>query len=111
MSGLFKWNKGRQATGYDVFTLIQSEYLALDCHILKYPTDSCIKPHVDKSEGGKHYRLNVELWSAKQGGKFKGQTIFSIFDKVHFVRPDKCEHEVTKIEKGSRWVLSIGKVV
>ena len=110
---IFGWNKGRQESGYRAFTLIYSSFLRLDCHILHYPSGSSIPPHKDQVESGTMWRLNIELWRAEKGGQFNiaEASGWSLFDRIWFFAPSEVEHSVTKIEDGSRWVFSIGKIL
>lgn len=58
------------------------------------------------------YRFNIELIKAKKGGQFIcPKMIWSAFDRFYFFRADNSYHKVTKIEEGTRWVLSFGKIV
>jgi hypothetical protein len=108
---LFKWDVGRQDSGYRVFTLLYSKLLSMDCCIIHYRTGSFIPEHTDRVQSGQMYRLNVELWKASKGGKFVCDVTWSLFDRIHFFRPDVQLHHVTQIEQGNRWVFSIGKII
>lgn len=109
MNKLFRWKEGRQSTGYSVMTLIYSKLLKLDCYILRYRVGAYIPAHQDKvSEGFKHYRLNIELKAAKKGGELICvESIFRL-GPINLFRPDEVIHAVTKVEQGTRYVLSIG---
>lgn len=106
---LFRWEKGRQNTGYLVFTMLNSNHLAMDMHLLAYPTGSQIPPHKDPLNfDQRHYRINVEVRRPEKGGLFEcGKCIFR-WGRIAFFRPDLETHSVTKIEKGHRLVLSLG---
>lgn len=109
---LFQWEPGRQQSGYKKFTLIYSVFLKLDCYLIHYPEESYIPPHVDSAPNGKMYRLNIELRRAEQGGIFQcTENIFSLFGRIFLFRPDIEMHSVSKIQKGSRLIFSIGKIV
>ncbi len=82
----------------------------MDCYILHYCKGASIPKHVDKVKGGKMYRLNIEIWKADKGGQFHCNCIFSLFNRIFLFRPDIEEHYVTPVEKGNRWVFSVGKV-
>lgn len=103
------WNEGRQKTGYMKKTFYSFKVLGIgvDCHLIKYPEGSNIPPHTDKVKNKSHKRLNIVLKHAKSGGTFKknGEPQQGRF---HNFKPDKDEHEVTKIDKGERIVLSFG---
>lgn len=103
------WSSGRRDGGYKIKRLFQSQKLKMDCYLLYYTTGDTITPHTDPVKEGKHYRLNVELIKAKEGGKFQleGKPRFKLLRAVCF-SPSDQEHSVTKIEKGYRLVLSIG---
>jgi len=108
---LFTWGRGRHDTGYKAFTLIYSKRFWLDCYLIRYPTGASIPLHKDPIKNGKMYRLNIEFWKPKEGGKFHSNTLFSLFGRIHLFRPDIEEHYVTPVTKGERWVFSIGKIL
>lgn len=57
----------------------------------------------------KHYRLNVVLKKPDKGGEFICNNKLSLFNgRVVLFRADTEYHKITKIEKGSRWLLSLG---
>ena len=105
MINLFKWQTGRQGTGYRKL-LLASNCKTWDVYLLDYPQNTYITPHVDCVSDGKHYRLNIVLFGS---GKFNGETLFSLGNRIHFFRPDIMEHSVDNI-KTRRMVLSIGFV-
>ena len=108
---LFKWGYGKHDTGYRAFTLVYSKLLNLDCYIIKYKQGASIPKHKDAVKDGRHYRLNWEFWKAENGGEFRCKTIWSLFGRVHFFRPDLEYHEVSEVTKGTRYILSIGKTL
>lgn len=87
-----------------------SERLKADCYLIHYPQGASIPPHKDKVKDGNMYRLNIEIWKSKRGGKFRCNNVFSLFNRIYLFRPDIEKHSVTEVEEGSRWVFSIGKV-
>lgn len=104
--------KGRQGGGYNVYTLFKSKWLKMDCHIIHLPKGSVVKEHVDPAkEGYAHHRYNYTLKKAKKGGetfvKFHDAFESKMPRSYHF-RPDKMKHRVSKVEKGSVWIFSIG---
>jgi hypothetical protein len=100
-----KWEKGRQDTGYSKLTIFN--ILFFDLYILKFPTNSEIPSHVDLANRP-HCRLNIVLKKATEGGKFICSKTILNWSRIKLFRPDIHEHSVTKITKGTRWVLSIG---
>jgi hypothetical protein len=113
-----RWQVGRQRGGYDKLLLLSSAILPFDIYLLRYRKGSYVDLHIDPvEEGEKHFRLNIELWRADEGGIFevpkygpgRGGPIFK-WGRVTLFRPDKLDHSVTEIKAGSRWVLSIGWV-
>ena len=105
----FRWRQGRQGTGYRKLLLVTIPG-CFDLYLLHYPTGSHVGPHVDPAaDGKKHYRCNVFLWNADRGGEFEleGQAIVDT-NRIQVFRPDTQTHRVTRIEKGQRWVLSLG---
>lgn len=104
---MWSWGKDTYHTGYDIFTLFFSK--SFDAYIFRYPEGSYIPKHKDPSCGRRIYRLNFVIKKAKNGGEFKCQKmIFSLFSRIHFFRADTSYHYVTKIEEGSRILLSFG---
>ena len=106
---MLKWQKGRQETGYLKKCLINSKFFKFDLYLLKYPEGSEIPKHIDSAiiPFYEHHRINVIIQKPEEGGDFY------IGDKkqegrVFKFRPDLQEHSVTKITKGSRYVLSMG---
>jgi len=111
LSKLFRWERGRQKSGYDKMLLCGAIWpIKFDAYLLKFPQGSEIAPHTDKVESGKHYRLNIVLKSADEGGEFICKDPIYETSRIKLFRPDACEHQVTKIEKGTRYLLSIGWV-
>ena len=100
------WEAGRQGTGYEKLTLFRVGD-RLDAYLIHYPEGSHIPPHIDPVPGRKHFRLNLELWRARRGGEFVGRTVARL-GRLMLIRPDRDEHEVTKIESGKRIVFSAG---
>jgi len=107
----FRWQSGRQLSGYDKMLLLQSMWpLPFDVYILRFPQGSEIAPHTDPVSLGQHYRLNIVVWRAASGGEFVCATPIYASSRVKLFRPDACEHSVTRVNKGTRYVLSIGWV-
>ncbi len=108
----FRWQRGRQGTGYDKMLLATARWpLRFDSYLIRYPEGSAIPPHTDPVQAGRHYRLNIVLKSPRAGGEFVCATPIYASRRVKLFRPDACEHSVTRVEGGSRYVLSIGWVL
>ncbi len=108
---LFRWEIGRQRSGYDKMLLLGSKWLLkFDVYLLRFKEGSEIKPHKDTVEIGKHYRLNIVIKHAKKGGEFICERPIFQSNRIKFFRPDVCEHSVTKVVSGNRYLLSIGWV-
>jgi len=126
---IFEWTEGRQKTHYNKLPLVLLGYKTedllpvigfLDCYLLKFTPGGFVQLHNDqvKSENPDgtidwyaHYRLNIILKKSKEGGEFiceKHPSNWSLFNRIFFFRSDLCNHEVTKVTKGTRYVLSIG---
>jgi hypothetical protein len=104
---MWKWGKDRYHTGYDIFTIFFSK--CFDCYFFKYHEGSYIPRHKDPSSGRRVYRLNVVLKKPDEGGEFVcNKMIWSWKDRVFLFRADTSYHYVTPIEKGSRWLFSLG---
>lgn len=106
---VFRWQKGRQQTGYSKMLLLYSYFpLPFDIYLLKYEQGAYIPPHTDLVSKGRHFRCNIILWNSSQGGEFICQNMLFSSSRIKIFRPDISEHSVTLVEKGRRYVLSIG---
>jgi hypothetical protein len=107
-----RWQRGRQGTGYDKMLLLTARWpLPFDSYLIRYPDGSEIPPHTDPVAAGRHYRLNVILKSPQRGGEFVCATPIIATRRIKLFRPDASDHSVTRVEGGSRYVLSIGWVL
>lgn len=105
----FRWQRGRQASGYDKMLLLTGYWpLPFDMYLLRFPTGSEIPPHVDQVSSGRHFRLNLLLRRAKSGGEFICQDPLYQSRRIKYFRPDISQHSVSKVLAGSRLLLSIG---
>jgi hypothetical protein len=105
----FRWQRGRQQSGYDKMLLLQSLWpLPFDVYVLRFPEGAEIPPHTDPVAKGRHYRCNIVVRRAQEGGEFV--CAMPIFEtrRIKLFRPDACEHRVTRVTSGTRYVLSIG---
>ena len=108
----FRWQAGRQGTGYDKMLLLTAPWpIAFDSYILRYPDESEIPPHKDPVAKGRHYRLNIILKSPHSGGEFVCSSPLFASKRIKLFRPDACERSLTRVSGGSRYVLSIGWVL
>lgn len=106
---LFKWEKGRQNSGYEKMLLCRSLWpIKLDLYLLRFKKGAAIKTHTDPVEAGKHFRINFILKNAKSGGNFICENLIYESERIKFFRPDIEKHSVSKINKGTRYVISIG---
>jgi len=109
VGNLFCWQKGRQKTGYDKMLLGGLYWpIKFDCYLLRFPEGSEVSLHTDKVETGNHYRLNIILRNANEGGEFICDSPIYQSKRIKLFRPDVCAHSVTKVLKGCRYVFSIG---
>lgn len=108
----FRWQRGRQGTGYDKMLLLTASWpIAFDSYLINYPDGAEIPAHIDPVTGGRHYRLNIILKSPKAGGEFICATPIFSSQRIKLFRPDACEHSVTRVQGGSRLVFSLGWVL
>lgn len=109
---LFHWKLGRQKSGYSKMLLCRTTWpIKFDTCLLKFPKGSKISPHKDPVESGKHYRLNIILKKAIEGGEFNCKDPIFETKRIKLFRPDRSEHQVSKIIRGNRYLLSIGWVI
>lgn len=107
-----RWEKGRQNTGYDKLLLVANPFLLpFDCYLLRFPEGTEIPPHRDPVKAGRHYRLNIIVKRAPVGGEFICADPLFQTRRVNLFRSDLCTHSVTRVEGGSRYVLSIGWIL
>lgn len=108
-----RWQKGRQESGYSKMLLARSSLLKFDVYLLKLPTGSSVPIHRDAVEGFNHFRLNITLRFARDGGFTLVQPAAGMFyelkdKRAYMFRPDYQSHMVTEVRAGSVWLLSIG---
>ena len=105
----FRWNQGRQASGYDKMLLLTAPWpIAFDSYLIRYPAGSSIAPHTDLVAGRNHYRLNLIVKRSAGGGEFICSHPIVSMNRIKLFRPDRCEHSVTEVIGSNRYVLSIG---
>lgn len=108
----FRWQRGRQGTGYDKMLLLTAHWpLPFDTYLIRYPDGSEIPLHTDPTGSGRHYRLNIILKSPESGGEFICERPIFATKRIKLFRPDACAHSVTRVVGGSRYVLSVGWVL
>lgn len=107
------WKDGRQGTGYKKLTLLFFKRpIPFDLYLIKFGEGSFIPPHIDPVEDGlRHYRLNIILKKPVSGGQFNVPKAIINLPRLKFFRPDVHQHSVTRINEGSRLVLSLGWVL
>lgn len=101
-----KWELGRRESGYWKLKLWQ--VAVTDAYLLYYPTGSTIEPHVDPVPGKRHYRFNIEIKKADEGGTLVVNKPIWQWDRFCFFRSDISEHSVTRIVRGTRYTLTFG---
>ena len=105
----FRWQRGRQESGYDKMLLLTAPWpVAFDSYLIRYPVGSSIQPHTDPASGRKHYRLNIIIKRSADGGEFVCQAPIFSSRRVKLFRPDQSQHSVTEVKGSSRYVLSLG---
>lgn len=108
----FRWQTGRQGTGYDKMLLFTAPWpVPFDSYLIRYPEGSEIPSHTDPVANGRHYRLNVILKAPKSGGDFVCSDPIYETKRIKLFRPDQSSHSVSRVVGGSRYVLSVGWVL
>ena len=79
-----------------------------DLYLLRFRECSWAPWHKDPVKGKKHYRANLIVWSAKEGGLFQCDKTLFRFGPLVVFRPDLHTHCVSPIKEGRRYVLSLG---
>lgn len=104
------WILGRQNTGYKKLNIFQ--FLNMDCWLLKYEAGDFIPVHTDPVPGRKHWRLNITLKKATEGGHLYIQNMdnkrWRVGGPIVLFRSDLSPHEVSPIISGERLVLTFG---
>lgn len=101
-----RWQQGRQGTGYRKLLLARGR--RFDLWLLHFPTGSHVPEHRDAVTRGRHVRVNLVLRQAASGGEFRCAQPIVDWSRLKVFRSDLCEHAVTRIKRGNRWVLSFG---
>ena len=111
IGSFLRWRSGRQETGYEKMLLLVNPFIVpFDCYLLRFRQGSGIPEHSDPVDGKRHYRLNIVLWQAELGGEFLCDEPIYESRRIKLFRPDRSRHSVTTVERGVRYVLSIGWV-
>ncbi|SFR43985.1 hypothetical protein SAMN04488073_1264 [Marinobacter gudaonensis] len=85
--------------------LLQSKRLSI--YLVHYPEGHRVVPHIDMVAHGRLYKLNLVLKQPRSGGQFICErNIFNLIGRAYLFRPDLYQHQVSRIEKGNRWLLS-----
>ncbi|BES73124.1 hypothetical protein RE428_41420 [Marinobacter nanhaiticus D15-8W] len=85
--------------------LLQSK--RLNIYLVRYPEGHRVRRHLDMVSEGCLYKLNCVLVKPKVGGEFIcDKNLFNLANRLILFRPDLHQHEVSRIEQGSRWLLS-----
>lgn len=112
LAAAFRWQKGRQGTGYDKMLLITAPWpVPFDSYLIRYPEGSEIPSHTDPVAKGRHYRFNLILKAPRSGGDFVCSHPIYETKRIKLFRPDKSSHSVSRVAGGSRYVLSVGWVL
>jgi hypothetical protein len=109
-----KWEQGRQGTGYKKLKLFQigNKLLGgMDLYLLRYDVGDSIPSHVDPVDGKRHFRVNFELKRARIGGELYVDEPILRFWRLSVFRSDKSKHAVHLVEKGTRFVVSLGVAI
>lgn len=104
-----RWERGRRDSGYDKLLLVEGR--RFDVYLLRFPTGSFVPPHRDPIDGVGHLRLNLVLIPARSGGEFECDAAILDRPRIKLFRSDLHAHAVTRVEAGTRWLLSFGFAV
>ena len=110
---MFNWVKGRQNSGYFKMLLFRSKLLKMDMYLLKFEEGVVVPWHKDPAKTGRHFRFNFYLTRPGGGDLLieKKQEGYFSNRHCHLFRADDIQHAMTKVEGGTLYLLSIGKVV
>lgn len=77
-------------------------------YLVRYSAGHRVVPHVDGVEEGRLFKFNWVIAKPRAGGVFIcDKTILNLFGRFILFRPDLHVHEVTTIERGNRWLLTL----
>lgn len=108
---IFRWDQGRKKSGYDKMFLCEVIWpVKFDVYLLRFSEGCRILPHTATVESGKYYRLDIILKKSDKGGKFLCDNPIYQSNRIKVFRPDISEHQVSKVVKGTRYLLSVGWV-
>lgn len=82
--------------------------LPFDLYLLRFRPGAEIPTHTDPVTEKRHFRLNVVVSEAQRGGEFVCADPIFETRRLKLFRPDLSPHSVTRIESGTRYVLSLG---
>lgn len=107
---MFRWELGRQGSGYEKLRLFQFTWpIGTDCYLLRYPRGSYLPVHIDPlTHGLRHFRINLTLKKASKGGHFACLWPLFRIGRLCIFRSDLAQHCMSRVEEGSRIVLSVG---
>lgn len=104
-----RWRGGRQKSGYEKMLLAINPFIVpWDCYLLRFREGAEIAPHTDTVDERRHFRINVVLVEARDGGEFVCEDPIFASRRIKFFRPDQQAHSVTRVESGTRYVFSVG---
>lgn len=79
----------------------------LNIYLVRYPEGHRVGPHLDMISEGRLYKLNFVLIKPKEGGEFSCErNLCNLFGRIVLFRPDLHQHQVARIVRGNRWLLS-----
>jgi hypothetical protein len=109
---LWRWNKGRQGTGYDVFPFLISKWLKADCYLIRLKKGVTVSEHKDEVKIGRHFRFNIHFGWFKGGvlsnEKFIWDGRTSVRRGAYLFRPDESKHSVSEVTSGTLYIFSVG---
>ncbi len=107
---LWRWNQGRQRSGYDVLPLLISRRLRVDAYLIRLRTGVSVPPHTDPVKPGlRHYRVNLHV-GCYAGGQLTNERYLwrALWGRLYAFRPDLSRHSVAVITEGTLYIASIG---
>lgn len=113
---MFKWQTGRQNSGYDKMLLALSNRFKFDFYLLRIPDEMSVPLHCDPCpEGYEHRRINLALCASKppETRIYGGPKALSMLGgRLVFFRPDVSPHSLerrsTVVQGRATYMLSFG---
>ena len=112
---LWRWEEGRQGSGYRKLLLASSSRFKFDCYLIEMGEGIDVPMHRDPCPPGfEHHRINITLKFPAIGGYTLVATdetavkVRLLEQRAYRFRPDLYSHMVSRVVRGKLLLLSFG---